>query len=401
MGAGQQLHRVLPHHRDVAELAAGPHRLAVQVHLDPGVGLHRGTGARGELGRIPSEEVHHHGAGCEQIGGPEREVGHGAKVLLELAGDRCVHGPVAGVVRPHRELVDQHGAVCGLEQLHGEHPGHPEVLRDRGCEPLDAVLGSLVEVGSWSHHLVAHAVALDGLHHGVGGRLPAGPAGHLCRELPCERHLLLGEQLSVLLQPIGGVLGALDDAHAVPVVPAARGLHHQRAVVLGERAVEILDAAHVPPAGARMPQLGEAAAHHQLVLGVHQGTGTRTHLHVTVGDQSLQERRRDVLVVEGEHVHLGGESAHGALLVMTARAHAAGDHGGALCGIGGQHGQRQVQFDRGPQHHPGQLPSAHHPDPGWRGQGRARGVIRHVRQSRTRSWPRCGGCRPRWAPRRP
>lgn len=38
----------------------------------------------------------------------------------ELRGDRAVLGPVAGVVRAHRQLVDEDPAVAGLEQLDGE-----------------------------------------------------------------------------------------------------------------------------------------------------------------------------------------------------------------------------------------------------------------------------------------
>ena len=45
-------------------------------------------------------------------GEPERQVEHRAQVVLELAGHRAVLGPVAGVVRAHRQLVDQDPAVA-------------------------------------------------------------------------------------------------------------------------------------------------------------------------------------------------------------------------------------------------------------------------------------------------
>ena len=46
-------------------------------------------------------------SGTIGVGVPERIVQHRPQVLLELAGARPVHGPVSGVVRPHRQLVDQ------------------------------------------------------------------------------------------------------------------------------------------------------------------------------------------------------------------------------------------------------------------------------------------------------
>ena len=54
----------------------------------------------------PAEHVAHHGERRDRVGATERVVQHRPQVLLELAGHRPVHRPVAGVVRAHGQLVD-------------------------------------------------------------------------------------------------------------------------------------------------------------------------------------------------------------------------------------------------------------------------------------------------------
>ncbi len=81
-----------------------------------------------------AEHVAHHGERRDRVGAAQRVVEHRPQVLLELAGHRAVHGPVPGVVRAHRELVD-HQPVGGvrtrrhLEQLDGQHPDHVQLAR--------------------------------------------------------------------------------------------------------------------------------------------------------------------------------------------------------------------------------------------------------------------------------
>ena len=61
----------------------------------------------------------------------ERPAGDGADVLLELVDLAAVQRPVAGVVHPGRDLVDQQPAVLQLEQLD---PDHADIVeRWSGC----------------------------------------------------------------------------------------------------------------------------------------------------------------------------------------------------------------------------------------------------------------------------
>ena len=96
--------------------------------------------------------------GARGRGRAQRQVEHGAQVVLELRGDRAVLGPVAGVVRPHRELVDQHPAVGGLEQLDREDAGDVELAGDLQRDLLRLSGEGRVEVGRRSDDLAADAV---------------------------------------------------------------------------------------------------------------------------------------------------------------------------------------------------------------------------------------------------
>ena len=101
-----QVGQVVPAHRDVADLATGPHRLAVQVHLERGVVRQHVLVGRVEVRVVAAEHVGHDRPRRARAGVAERQVEHRAQVLLELAGDRAVDRPVAAVVRAHRQLVD-------------------------------------------------------------------------------------------------------------------------------------------------------------------------------------------------------------------------------------------------------------------------------------------------------
>ncbi len=159
---------------DVADLAAGLDGLAVHVDADAGVAGHAVQVAAVHVGCRATEDIHHDGHRRGGGRGSERQVEDRAEVLLELTGAGALDGPVAGIVRAHGQLVDLDAAVRGLEHLDGHDSGHAEqpgnAQRDVLC--LDGqVFG---QVGGGGVDLVADAVALDGLHHGVDGRLPHG-----------------------------------------------------------------------------------------------------------------------------------------------------------------------------------------------------------------------------------
>src|SRR5579862_3894419 len=109
----------------MAHLAAGPHRgLAVKMH-------------RGSWNREPApvildlaaDEVRHLDApAADRLA--ERPAGHRADVLLELRHRGAVERPMAGIVHPRRDLVDQNLAVAQHEHLDGEHADIVEFLRN-------------------------------------------------------------------------------------------------------------------------------------------------------------------------------------------------------------------------------------------------------------------------------
>ena len=63
---------------------------------------------------LAAQDVGHHRPRRPGARVAQRQVEHGPQVLLELAGDGAVHRPVAAVVRPHGQLVDE---VCGCGAL--------------------------------------------------------------------------------------------------------------------------------------------------------------------------------------------------------------------------------------------------------------------------------------------
>src|SRR6202020_2918211 len=102
-----QLLGVVTEHGDVADLAAGPDGLAVQVHLYSRVERHHVHVLVVDVRVGAAEQVGHHRVGHGHGGGAQRQVEHGPQVLLELGGGGAVHGPVPRVVRAHGQLVDQ------------------------------------------------------------------------------------------------------------------------------------------------------------------------------------------------------------------------------------------------------------------------------------------------------
>src|SRR5215212_6922774 len=84
---------------DMADLAAGPQLLAVEVHTELRVAGHRVRVAVVEPSHVlprPAEDVDHHRPWRPWRRRAERQVEDGAQVVLELAGHRAVLAPVAG-----------------------------------------------------------------------------------------------------------------------------------------------------------------------------------------------------------------------------------------------------------------------------------------------------------------
>ena len=187
----------------MADLATRPRLLAVIVHL-------RGRECRQcrtialaqrRTGR-PAQDVHHHRPAVAASGRPQRQVENRTQVLLELTGRRAVNGPVAGVVRTHRQLIDEQPVIRRLEQLHREYTGDAETLCDGAGDRLRNVSELACRLRRWRDHLCADTVALHALHHGPRHQLTRRAASNRLGQLAAEVDQLLRQQRPGL-EPVG------------------------------------------------------------------------------------------------------------------------------------------------------------------------------------------------------
>ncbi len=114
--------------RDVADLAAGAWRLRVVVEVGTRDGEHRtrvGNGADAVDHRVHADRGRR----------AERPAEDRSEMVLELARDRALDGPVTGVVHAGRELVDEQLSVH-VEELDGEDTHVLELVEELPDEPL-------------------------------------------------------------------------------------------------------------------------------------------------------------------------------------------------------------------------------------------------------------------------
>jgi hypothetical protein len=356
----------------VAELAAGALALAVPVQLHVRPVRHQvvhplveGRAGPALLAGAPAEHVGHHHDRRGHRRGAQRVVEDGAQVLLELAGPRALDGPVPGVVRPHRELVDQ-DAVRRLEQLDGHDPDDADPVGHPHRELLGGGRGVLVQPGRGREHLGVDALALHGLDHRPDGDLPEGRAGDQRGELPDHRHPLLDQQDVVPAEELGDVVRTLDDEDAASVVAAARRLYDHRPAVPLAEGRHLVDGGDLGPGRLRLPGSGQRAAQDQLVLRVHQRVGPGRDP-VTGRLEGAQVLGGNVLVVEGDHGGTVGDGQEGVEVAVVAEADVGGHQGCRLVGAGGEDPQRLAERDGCLVGHPGQLATADHGDDGQSG----------------------------------
>ena len=67
-----------------------------------------------------ANQVFHYGAAAHQPGKAWRQVADGAEVLFELRGHGALDRPMAAVVDPRRDLIND-GSVARREILDGQH----------------------------------------------------------------------------------------------------------------------------------------------------------------------------------------------------------------------------------------------------------------------------------------
>ena len=354
------------------DLASWLDLLAVEVHLRAGVASHDMTVCRVELLVLTPEDIGHDGIA---LAGPritEREVEHRPQVLLELAGHRPVHRPVAAVVRPHGELVDDIGRrpsrIDHLEELDREDAGDVERSGDpqRGLGHRGGQAG--VKIGGRPDRLGADAVGLDGLgdrpRRGLTGRAAGDDRGELAAEVDPLLQEDAVAQRPVRAhrgEPVGQVLGPLRQDDALAVIPAPGGLGDDRPADLPGEGNHIRAGASTRPARAADAEVGEPLAHDELVLGMDQGS--RAGVQDRPGhSERLQDRTGDVLVVEGHHVAVPGEVEDGSQVVVRTDRRGRGDQGCAGGGRLGEDAQGHAELGGRADHHPGELPGADDPD---------------------------------------
>lgn len=367
---------VLTNDVDMADLAARLVVLAVEVDLRLWVALHHFADAlrHGHL-RIffGTQHIGHHrdrGQGC---GRAQRQVQHGAQVLLELRGHATILGPVAGIVRAHGQLVDgdillnnrtrrtgggsNDGAGVLLrgegKELHCKHASHAELgsyldayLNGALCQLRGQVRGGCERFG-------ANAIALHGLGDRPSLHFAGGAAGDEHGQLAGKGHFFLSHQRGACREKFFYQRLQLlrrGEPHAMAVVAAAAGFETHVTVDKRGKIPRILHRVDSSKAWHRGAQLGQLLAHEQLVLRVEEGG--RLGLNVeTVGDERLDVLRGDVLVLKSNCVRAfrsGGEHVE---IVVVAQNDVRDHLGGGLVWRGGQHAQVDVELSRGRLHH--------------------------------------------------
>ena len=211
---------------------------------------------------------------------------------------------------------------------------------------------------------------------GHAAACPDRAAGDQHRELADELHPLLGQQAAGEQalpgrrvagdgrQPVGGLVGGRDDAHALAVVAAAGGLEHHRP-------------ADLVPEGLQRRRRSPTCAHrgHGTPMSVSRrriaslswaktraaGLGCSDD---AVGLQRGEDVGRDVLVVERHDVAGAGEGAHRLEVGVAPDRRGRDDEGGRGIRRLGQHGEGDRQADGGWLAHPRQLATADDADDG-------------------------------------
>ncbi len=283
-------------------------------------------------------------------------------MLLELGGASTLDAPVSGVVRTHGQFVDDH-PVGGLEQLHGEHPGDAERVRDLDGQPLGAGGLLLVQTGGRRDHLVADPAALHGLDDRIDRHLAVGGPGDLHGEFAGELDLLLHQQRHVLgggpLHDLAGLVDVGDDPHALAVVAAARGLEHDRPTGLLGEGGDVFEGGHGTPERGGRAQFRHTRPHAELVLGEAQGVAARTQ-QPTGLLHGAQDGFGHVLVVEGDHVVGLGEGQDVVEPAVVTQGDVTADQGRAVVRTGRQDGEVHPQGDARLVGHSGELTSTDH-----------------------------------------
>ena len=156
-----------------------------------------------------AEHVRHHHGRRGRVGGAERVVEHRAQVLLELRGAGALDRPVAGVVRAHRQLVDDAAARAAVSNSStASSPTTPSSAAIRSASSCAWRARCRRQARRRGEHLDADAVGLHGLDHRPRGALPERRARDQRGQLAAHRHALLDHQRRAGVEQLGDQLGA-------------------------------------------------------------------------------------------------------------------------------------------------------------------------------------------------
>ncbi len=232
-------------------------------------------------------------------------------MLFKLAGDRAVLRPVAGIVGPHGEFVDQEAdaGAGGFKEFRRHHPGHAEFGRDAQGRVLRRSSDFEGDLQRRGDDFVADAVHLDGVYHRPGPGFAAGGPRHQRGQFTAEFDFGFGEERAHDLEPrsgVFGVFGGVDDPYALAVVTAAGHFEDHGPADFVAEAHERGDVSDSGPDGVWQPQPVDGRPHHQLVLRVDQGVRARLDVH-TSGQKRAEVVRWNVFVVERHNIQALGE----------------------------------------------------------------------------------------------
>jgi hypothetical protein len=345
--------------------------LVVQVEMHGGVcqGVADATGLEVRLARSPRAEQVDHRARRERRRRAESETADRPDVLLELRCRGALDRPMAAVVDPWGELVDDEAAIRHQEQLHGQ--GADEVHRHG--QPLPELGGTRGDLGrdcSGRHGFGedARVVQVAGQRERGGDAVEA--ACHDDRDLVLERHLGLGQE-RLPRRPAETFERTREGPRAVQpdlapaVVPAGRGLYPHRQPERGRGSLEVVTGPDLAPRGdGRAQFLGEAALGDPILRDEQRPAAGSDRDDLVDG---VDHGDRHVLQLVGHDVAERRESKRGADVVVPSHDLAVGDGGRRALGIRIQDGDPVAHRPTGLGEHPAELPASEDADRRGRG----------------------------------
>lgn len=313
----------------------------------------------------PPQDVGHNDMARAHPCRAKRQTRDCTQMVLELAGDCTIDRPVPGVVRAHRQFVDDDRVIPTLHELNGKHPHHAKRLGNVTCHLRELRSQADVEVGGGRDSLDADSVALNRLRDGIRHRLAIDATHYDHGQFACEIDELLGDHCGYFGTTSKGhiaLAGLVELPDTVAVVAAARGLSDNRPPLAATPRDQLVSTMYDAPARARKAGGGEHLAHNGLILSVDLGTrrGPKDMPRALKLDHQL---RRHMLMVKGDDVNAVSEGAHDVDIVWVPDDSVVDDGDRRRVDRLRKQAQREPESDSSLRHHARQLPAtddAHH-----------------------------------------